>query len=146
MNQLNNINFSTQFFNDMDYEELLAFRPPSNDRTGDAHNQQRIRNIIQGVEKLMQTLGKGITYTQLRNILPIVKNDAFKEDPSGLLLAIPKLAYLQGRPQRGEEGHALIQFIRELAWKVETKDQYLAFEEIVNAIVAYHKLYDKKQR
>ena len=141
-------------FKNTTYEQLLRFnvsKPeateseshtgPTNAQTTDGIDEQLVRTIIEGAERMIKKYGADITYTQLRNILQIVKNERFKSHPTELLLAIPKLAYIEGRPQKGKNGAVIIRFIRELAWKVDGKKTYEAFEEIMNTIVAYHKIH-----
>ena len=59
-------------------------------------------------------------------------------------MMIPKLAYIEGRPQREKEGKDLISFIRTMATAV-SGNQYKGFREAMNTIVAFHKTHDKKQ-
>ncbi len=128
----------THFFKDKSFEELLALTPKDSKEKAD---ESLVRLIIEGTEGVMKEHAQRITYTQLRNVLANVKNEKFKSDYTGLLRAIPKLAYMEGRPQKEKGGEKIIAFIRELAGKVNSNDQYKAFEEIINALVAYHKVY-----
>jgi len=126
------------YFKGKTFSELLALPPKDSDKKSD---EELVLLIINGAEKMMKKHAKKITYTQLRNVMATVKDKKFETDYTGLLRAVPRLAYMQGRPQKKEGGDKIIGFIRELAGAVRSNDQYKAFEEIVNALVAYHKVY-----
>ncbi|AWV97681.1 type III-A CRISPR-associated protein Csm2 [Arcticibacterium luteifluviistationis] len=88
--------------------------------------------------------GEYMHYSQLRKVYQIVKNKAYKQDLSNFhMKVIPKLAYVQAR-HKGN-GAAMAYVIREMAAAVEVGklDTYTNFIEIMEAIVAYHKLHAK---
>jgi CRISPR/Cas system CSM-associated protein Csm2 small subunit len=89
----------------------------------------------------MNDYAKKITYTQIRNILQLVKNEDFNNNIASFYRTLPKLAYIEARPQKKPEGKYIITFIRELAGEVETSEEYKSFIDIMDTIVAYHKLY-----
>lgn len=124
------------------FDDLLKLPPKDSTTEEDkALNKELVPLIIKGAEKMMEEHAFRITYTQLRKVMATVKDKKFETDYTGLFRAIPKLAYMQGRPQKKEGGDKIIGFIRELAGKVSDNNEYKAFEEIVNALVAYHKVY-----
>ena len=122
-----------RYFEGKSYKELLSI--------GDSSSSKAIREIIQSTDDMMKAYARNITYTQIRNILQIVKKEDFEEDLGSFYMVLPKLAYMEARPQKSPEGKQVISFIRELAGCVETSSEYKAFKEIMNTIVAYHKLH-----
>jgi len=126
------------FFGGKPLGELLKLPPKDSKEKAD---ESLVRLIVGGTDKMMQKHAKKITYTQLRNVLANVKKKEFEEDYTGLLRAIPKLAYMEGRQQKEKGGEAIIAFIRELAFEVKSNNEYKAFEEIINTLVAYHKVH-----
>lgn len=125
------------YFPDKTFKFLLSI--------GSKTDPNTVREVMLLLDDMMQMEANNITYTQLRNILQTVKNDEFKTERSKFYLVIPKLAYMQARPQKNDRGKKIISFIRELATAVDTDPEYESFEEIVNAIVAYHKLHAKNK-
>lgn len=133
-----------KYFNKMTFEDLLTYKQKKQEEQSSI-----IRKIVECVERMIKDHTYGTTPTQLRNVLQMVKNKDIKKTPSKLTLAVPKLAYTEGRHKEDSTPRKLIKFIRELAWAVgqdaEQKnynidERYEAFEEIMNTIVAYHKL------
>lgn len=121
------------FFKDKSYTELLD---PNN------HDDSTfVKNLIEQIEKMMEVYSSKITYTQVRNILQIVKKEDFENNITAFYKVIPRLAYMEARPQKKAEGKFVITFIRELAGGVNTKEEYKSFIEILDTLVAYHKLY-----
>lgn len=117
------------------FEELLAYTALEG-----KEKDTRLRDIIKGVEHLMGRYARKITYGQLRIILNMVKNKEFDDKPENLLTVVPKLAYSESR-QQSREAKELIGFIRAMAWEVgDDKKRYEAFKNIMDTIVAYHKI------
>ena len=102
-------------------------------------NEKKIKRLINEIEYKVKTEGKNLTYNQLRNIFQILKDDKFENDISLFYLVLPKLAYIQAR-QKATAAN-FVGFLREQANKVETSEDYKAFVEFMNTIVAFHKLY-----
>lgn len=122
------------YFPNHSFEELLTM--------GENAPPKLVKSIIEGVDKMMKKYASKITYTQIRNILQLVKNDEFEQNISKFFMVIPKLAYIEARPQKQVEGKEIIQFIRNLANHVENDaSNYQGFVEILNTIVAFHKLH-----
>ncbi len=126
------------FFEGKPLNDLLKLPPKDSNEKAD---ELLVRLIVGGTDKMMKKHAQKITYTQLRNVLANVKKKEFEQDYTGLLRAIPKLAYMEGRPQKEKGGEAIIAFVRELAFEVKSNNEYKAFEEIINTFVAYHKVH-----
>jgi len=141
----NNNKSPKEYFNDFD--NILDYKS----ETDKTQRNTILKGIIESTENLMDHYAGGITYGQLRNILQIVKDKKYHDNPGELLLAVPKLAYTEGRHKPGSDARKLIAFMRELAMAVnkDTEEletsrlRYEAFEEIMNTIVAYHKINSK---
>ncbi len=118
------------YFKVNSFENLLSIK--SSDAEG-------VKNTIQSVEKMMGDYAGKITYTQIRNILQLVKNKDFEKDLGAFYKTLPMLAYTEARLAKNDDGRKVISFIRELASAVK-QDQYNVFVDIMNTIVAYHKL------
>jgi|GEM_PF-4651598 len=114
------------------YDDLLL-KAVSKDPT-------EVRSVLETTEKVMKDYARRITYTQIRNVLQEVKKDNFDTDLGSFYRAIPKLAYMEGRLPKNDNGRPLLSFIRELAGTVK-QGQYKSFKELMNTIVAYHKLH-----
>jgi len=123
------------------FDELLQL---SDDNTDEA----LVRLIIDGANDMMYDYASKITPTQLRNVFANVKRKEFEGEKNyiKLLRAVPKLAYMEGRPQKDEGGEKIIAFIRELAFEVRNSKQYEAFAEIMDTLVAYHKVHAKNKK
>ncbi len=122
--------FLEAYFQKKSLEELLKAQ------SGDA---QSIKSIIDGMDKMMKIYAKKISYTQIRNILQLVKQEEYEKDLGHFYKVLPLLAYTEARLSPKDEGRKVISFIRELAGSVQD-GQYSAFIDIMNTIVAYHKL------
>lgn len=130
-----------KYFPDKSFSELLRLHPKDPEEKVD---ETLVRLIVGGAERMMKDYAGKITYTQLRNVLANVKKKEFEKDHTGLLRAVPKLAYMEGRPQKEKGGEKVIAFIRELAFSVKNNEkynEYKSFEEIINTLVAYHKVH-----
>ncbi|MBK6822912.1 MAG: type III-A CRISPR-associated protein Csm2 [Saprospiraceae bacterium] len=121
-----------QYFPKKSFKDLLSIGPDS--------APESVREAIGCIEQMMREQARNITYTQLRNILQEVKKDEFKGKLSKFYLVIPKLADMEARLQK-EKCRKVIAFIREMASELNTSTEYEAFKEIMNALVAYHKLH-----
>ncbi len=103
-----------------------------------------IRMLNESIEAMQKgERSSNLTYTQIRNILQLVKGEKFeKGDPRVELFRIlPKLAYIEARLKENE-GRNMASFIRLLASSVQ-EGQYEAFVDVMDAMVAYHKLHVK---
>lgn len=127
--------FLDGYFGKKSFEEVLSL--------AQSKEAEDIQYLIGGVAGMMQDEdAKNLTYTQVRNILQLVKGEKFdakSEDPRvELFKTLPMLAYIEARLKKNE-GREMAAFIRKLATSVG-QGQYSAFIDIMNAIVAYHKL------
>jgi len=96
--------------------------------------------VINAVEKLMKENANALTYTQMRNIYGIIqKTNDFIE----LHRARPRIAYIQAR-QDGN-GKKLVGFFADIMKLVEDVNQFNEFKQLMESVVAYHKLYEKKK-
>ena len=121
-----------KYFNDKTFDELLSIS--SEDAKG-------VKETIQNIEMMMKDYAREISYTQIRNILQLVKNEEYRGE-NGLgsfYKVLPLLAYTEARLSPKDEGRKLVEFIRQLASSVNN-NQYDTFIDIMNTIVAYHKL------
>lgn len=123
-------------FGNKSFEAVLAL--------AQSKKAEEIQELNDGVAKMMKTKEvKDLSYTQLRNILQLVKGDKYREEKGDprveLFKTLPMLAYIEARLKRDGEGREMAAFIRKLATSVGD-GQYPAFVDIMNAIVAYHKL------
>ena len=123
-----------KYFGAKSFEDLLQL--------GESSSPKEVKETIDGINKMMENNSRNITYTQVRNILQLVKNEDYENNISKFFMVIPKLAYIEARPQKNEAGKKIIRFIRELANNVNTDaSNYKGFVEILNTIVAFHKLH-----
>lgn len=119
-----------EYFNGRTFDDILNLNENSDSKL--------VQEIITSFDKLMKDYASKITYTQLRNILQLVKKEEYETSLSSFYMMIPKLAYIEGRPQKDEKGKELISFIRTMATSV-SGNQYKGFREAMNTIVAFHK-------
>lgn len=66
--------------------------------------------------------------------------------PQDLLMLIPKLAYAVGRARKDNNSSKVEDFFKELSHGISRADTYAKFKnfvKIVEAIVAYHKIYEE---
>lgn len=103
--------------------------------------QTQVINIINSIEAMMKVYAKEITYSQMRNIYGIIQEA--KPPITNLHKARPKIAYIQAR-QKTVEAKKLVEFIIELMKVVTNDDQLKEFNELMETMVAYHKLFGKK--
>lgn len=122
----------TTYFGEYSFDDILNLNKDS--------DPKQVQQIIKGFDNMMSHYAKKITYTQLRNILQVVKKEEYETSLSTFYMMLPKLAYIEGRPQKSEEGKKLISFIRTMATSV-SDNQYQGFKEAMNTIVAFHKLH-----
>jgi len=127
--------FLGNYFGGKSFSELLSMVK--------SENPKDVLTLIEGVEEMIKK-NNNITYTQTRNILKEVKKEEFKADLSKFYMVLPKLAYIEARLDK-DRGKSVVTFIRGLAANVtkEPATSYENFEEIMNTIVAYLKLYGK---
>ena len=130
--------FLEKYFGNKSFEQLLS--------DVQSNKPENIKAMIGSIEKMMKTYATKITYSQIRNIFQLVKNEEKYTGENGLgefYKTLPKLAYTEARLKEKDEGRKVVSFIRELAGAVTQKEQYPAFVDIMDAIVAYHKLHGK---
>lgn len=130
--------FLKKYFSDKSFEDLLKMI------TGSEEEPENVKTIIKYIENMIESNAKDISYTQLRNVLQQVKNKEFESSGfANFYKVLPKLAYMEARPTVKTNGKKVISFIRQLASEVKSKEEYKSFIEIVDTIVAYHKLHGK---
>ncbi|GJM33935.1 MAG: hypothetical protein DHS20C18_29360 [Saprospiraceae bacterium] len=121
-----------KYFGERTFEDILNLNEDSDPKL--------VKEIIGSFDNMMKHYASKITYTQLRNILLLVKKEEYETSLSKLYMMLPRLAYIEGRPQKDGEAKNLISFIRAMASAVED-GQYQGFKEAMNTIVAFHKLH-----
>jgi len=103
-----------------------------------------VKKIITDTRLMMKEVcnAKAITYSQLRNVYQLVKDDNM--DYKKIQLARPKIAYIQARLE-DKEGRKFLEMIDNFIDRIdpdETKaiQQIKNFKAFMQSIVAYHKL------
>ncbi len=126
--------FLKKYLGGKSFEEILAM---------DTQDADQVKALIDGIEAMMKDYASKITYTQMRNILQLVKNPEFEKEGglAAFFRVLPLLAYMEARPTLSSEGKEVVSFVRALAGAVKN-GQYPTFVDILNTMVAYHKLYD----
>ena len=105
-------------------------------------SQDNVKTIIECIRSMMEIYAKKLSYSQIRNVFKEIKKN---KSVSDLYMATTRLAYMEARLKQSDPGRKLITFIRMLAGEVKTEPQRDSFIEIMNTIVAYHKLYGNKR-
>lgn len=102
------------------------------------YNEQinKLKSFMQGL--LSRT--DNITSSQLRNIFSVAKKAKKKED---LFLMRPKIAYAYGRAEKPELKKLLF-FLDSQIQNITNDSDVKKFQELFEAIVAYHKYYGGK--
>ncbi len=104
-----------------------------------------VKKIISDTKEMMKDVCKvkAITYSQLRNVYQLVKDEnlSYKD----IQLARPKIAYVQARLEN-KEGQKFLDMIDDFIDRIdpnETKatQQIKNFKAFMQSIVAYHKLH-----
>lgn len=97
---------------------------------------ERLKSFIQS----LLNRNDNITTSQLRNIFSLSKKAKRKED---LYIIRPKLAYAYGRSDKLELKKLLF-FLDKQIQNIKDDKDVLSFQELFEAIVAYHKYYGGK--
>jgi len=97
-------------------------------------------NKLKSFMKSLLTRSDNITASQLRNIFSVAKKAKKKED---LFVMRPKIAYAYGRAEKSELKKLLFFLDKQIQNIVEDSD-VKKFQELFEAIVAYHKYYGGK--
>ncbi len=115
------------------------------------------RNMITFAEEVgKETAGKGLTVSQIRNIFGEIKRiqtAGYDNNKSAFMMLKPKVAYAYGRTvklfinkktrektPKGNAGLLIFKDVFNAAHeKVEDKNQYTNFCNLMEAIIAYHK-------
>lgn len=116
-----------QFFGELK-NEILQFK-----------QSKRIDDLFSKTEEFVQKYGKDVTTHQLRNIFHDVKK---AKDIMELKLLRPNLAYIAGRLEN-ENGKTFVALIDALIKEANEKN-IDSFKEFMEAIIAYHKFYGRK--
>jgi CRISPR-associated protein Csm2 len=107
-------------------------------------NEKKINNYndyIGNVKNYVKTNIKGITTNQLRNVFSRIKK--VKPDKLGDLYVLrPQLAYVSGKSDK-KEMKTLVYFLDSLITKTDDPAKLKEFKNFFEAIVAYHKFYEK---
>lgn len=125
------------------YEKLLLIESEELD-PDEAQRLTILNELISRIETLIKTKGRGITTNQLRNVYAEVKRIPDHETRKFVLLR-PKLAYISAR-QQNKEARIITDFIGALIQEAETPEQFKSLKIVMEAMVAYHKLYHPKSQ
>ncbi|MEL6673577.1 MAG: type III-A CRISPR-associated protein Csm2 [Bacteroidota bacterium] len=123
------------FFGGKSFDDLLGMAASS--------DPNEVLLLSSGISKMVKDQGKELTSTQLRQLLNEVKNDDFAANRADLARALPKLVYMEARQDK-RNAQNVISFIRHLAGSTAistNENSYTAFKDILNSVVAYHKLH-----
>lgn len=97
-------------------------------------------NKLKSFMKSLLSRSDNITASQLRNIFSVAKKAKKKED---LFVMRPKIAYAYGRAEKSELKKLLFFLDKQIQNIVDDSD-VKKFQELFEAIVAYHKYYGGK--
>ena len=123
------------FFHGKSFDELLEMAGSS--------DPNQVLYLSDRISKMIKDCGKELTSTQLRQLLNEVKDDSFAANKADLARALPKLVYMEARQEK-RNAQRVISFIRHLAASTATSTRdksYAAFKDILNSVVAYHRLH-----
>lgn len=107
-------------------------------------SKENYNEMINKLKSFMHSLLKrpeNITSSQLRNIFTVAKKAKSKND---LFIMRPKIAYAYGRAEK-EELKKLLFFLDKQIQNVVEDDDVKKFQELFEAIIAYHKYYGGKE-
>ncbi|MCI4669969.1 MAG: type III-A CRISPR-associated protein Csm2 [Bacteroidia bacterium] len=110
--------------------------------SGDPEKMKGMNALVTELENLVRHYAKSITTSQLRNIYSVIK-EMQEDEMANLVLLRPKLAYISARQQK-KEAQEFTQFISDLISRVNSRDDFRNFKTVMEAIVAYHKLYNNQ--
>lgn len=94
------------------------------------------------------TAGTKITTSQLRRFYGEVKRiqmQGYEEHKSDFILLKPKLAYAVGRAGKGNKIKVFYEVIADMIDNVKDENSFKNFIKIFEAIVAYHRKYEKER-
>lgn len=97
-------------------------------------------NKLKSFMKSLLSRSDNITTSQLRNIFSVAKKAKKKED---LFVMRPKIAYAYGRAEKTELKKLLF-FLDTQIQNIEEDSDVKKFQELFEAIIAYHKYYGGK--
>lgn len=97
-------------------------------------------NKLKSFMKSLLSRSDNITTSQLRNIFSVAKKAKKKED---LFVMRPKIAYAYGRAEKTELKKLLF-FLDSQIQNIEKDSDVKKFQELFEAIIAYHKYYGGK--
>lgn len=116
------------------YSQLLKL-----DQTDPGLDPQEVDKLIDKIEEFIIRKGRSITTNQLRNVFEKVKNVS-DDDISGVKRLRPKVAYISAR-QANPDARVITEFINDLIKDVSVSSQLKSLKSVMEAMVAYHKLY-----
>jgi len=127
-------------FKDTDYQRLIGLKLDEVNGK-DPQKVKSLNALIDKLENFVKGQANGITPSQLRNIYSVIKE--LEDDKLGELIFLrPKLAYISAR-QQNRKALVMTDFISKLISKVSTQAEFKNFKTVMEAVVAYHKLYYK---
>jgi len=135
---LDNLQEAKKAFGDEEtYNRLLHLN--LEEISGNPEDIEKVNNLIDRLERFVKKYADTITPSQLRNIYSAIKE---KDDSEigQLVLLRPKLAYISARQQK-PKARIMTSFISDLISKVNDKASFKSFKTVMEALVAYHKLY-----
>jgi CRISPR type III-A-associated protein Csm2 len=130
----NDINFIEKYFHET-ADSVLNI---------DSADNPIVKKIIVDTKHMMKEVCKAnaITYSQLRNVYQLVKEDGmtFKD----IQLVRPKIAYVQARLEK-KDGQKFLEMIDDFIDRIDSDEakatqQIKNFQAFMQSIVAYHKL------
>lgn len=104
------------------------------------HDYNEQINKLKSFMKSLLSRSDNITTSQLRNIFSVAKKAKKKED---LFVMRPKIAYAYGRAEK-DELKKLLFFLDQQIQNINEDSDVKKFQELFEAIVAYHKYYGGK--
>ncbi|MCB0855029.1 MAG: type III-A CRISPR-associated protein Csm2 [Bacteroidetes bacterium] len=135
------INEAKDYFHGGYYEKLLLVE----DKNLENNEETRVKTLntmFDQIKKLIEEKGGGITTSQIRNIFGRVKN---AKELSDLVLLRPKLAYISARQGNNRNARMITDFIGDLIKRVNKPVHKKSLQTVMEAMVAYHKLYHQKK-
>ncbi|WP_315815070.1 type III-A CRISPR-associated protein Csm2 [Paraflavitalea speifideaquila] len=113
------------------YEQLL-----------DYSNESDLNNVFNALEVFIREVGKNLSISQLRNVYALVLGAG--NDRQKLICKRPNLAYVAARLDKNTDGKKVMALIDDLIQNVTTDSRHKNFKKTMEAMVAYHKFYGKK--
>ena len=133
------------YFPDGMYQKLLSIKTSNVDTKKTEAKKTEVKEIHDIFDQLslfMEEKGRAITSSQLRNIFAAIKETGSNLEELAFLR--PKIAYISAR-QQNRNARIITEFINDLLKQVQTDEgKFKSFKTLMEAMVAYHKLYHPK--